>query len=170
MRSKLLIMYKQHLLQNIEREIVLLKQLAPLIKESDLNFRPTEKVRSTYELMQYLTYIGGVMMRRYVKNDVTPEVREELMAYRDTLTIDNFVERIDEQWNIIQKYMADVTEEKLLTMEVELPWKEKMPLGQAIITGPIKWLAAYRLQLFFYLKLNGRPEIGTKDAWVPEAS
>lgn len=161
-------MHKQHLLKNIHREIILLKQLAPLIKESDLEFRPAEKVRSTYELMQYLSGIGGTMFRWFLVNDITPEERKKIGDYRATLTIENFSERLDEQWEIIQNYMADVTDEQLNTMEVELPWKEKMPLSQAIIAAPIKWLSSYRLQLFFYLKLNGRPEIGTKDAWVPE--
>ncbi len=161
-------MNKEHLLQNIHREIILIKQITPLIKESDLEFRPAEKVRSTYELMQYLSGIGGTMFRWFLVNDITPEERQKITAYRATLTIGNFSERMDEQWEIIQNYMADVTEEQLNTMEVELPWKEKMHLGRAIIAAPIKWLAAYRMQLFLYLKMNGRPEIGTKEAWVPE--
>ena len=56
-------MYKQHLLQNIEREILLLKQLSKVIGEKDLDYRPVEKVRSTMELMQYLSSIGSTMMR-----------------------------------------------------------------------------------------------------------
>ena len=162
-------MYKQHLLQNIQRELILLKQLAPFIKESDLEFRPAEKVRSTYELMQYLSGIGGTSMRILLLNDITPEERLKLTEYRATLTIDNFCARLDEQWDIIQQYFASITDEQLMTMEVTLPWKEKMPLGSAIISATIKWLAAYRMELFLYLKMNGRPELGTKDAWVPEA-
>ena len=161
-------MYKQHLLFNLEREIILLKQLAVFIEEKDLDYRPNEKVRSTYELMQYLSGIGSIMMRRFVKNDVTPEEREKIMAYRNTLTLGNFQERLDEQWEQIKMYMGEITDEELLTKEIELPWKEKMVLGAAIINTPIKWLAAYRMELFLYLKMNGKSTIGTKDAWVPE--
>ena len=161
-------MYKQHLLFNLEREIILLKQLAVFIEEKDLDYRPNEKVRSTYELMQYLSGIGSIMMRRFVKNDVTPEEREKIMAYRNTLTLGNFQERLDEQWEQIKMYMGEITDEELLTKEIELPWKEKMVVGAAIINAPIKWLAAYRMELFLYLKMNGKSAIGTKDAWVPE--
>jgi hypothetical protein len=49
--------------------------------------------------------------------------------------------------------------------EVEMPWKGKMPLGAAIINAPVKWLTTYRMQLFLYLKMNGRPELATGDAW-----
>ncbi len=161
-------MYKQHLLFNLEREIILLKQLAVFIEEKDLDYRPNEKVRSTYELMQYLSGIGSIMMRRFVKNDITPEEREKIMAYRSTLTLGNFQERLDEQWEQIKMYMGEITDEELLTKEIELPWKEKMVVGAAIINAPIKWLAAYRMELFLYLKMNGKSAIGTKDAWVPE--
>jgi hypothetical protein len=161
-------MYKNHLLTNLEREIILLKQIAPLIEEHDLQFRPTEKVRSTYELMQYLSGLGGTMLRWLIKNDLTPEVRKEIGEYRNTLTIENFPSRLDEQLVIIREFIANVTEEELLTMEVELPWKEKMPLGAAIINAPIKWLATYRMELFLYLKMNGRPDLSTKEAWIPQ--
>ena len=162
-------MYKQHLLNNIEREIILLKHLATHIEESDLDFRPVEGVRNTYELMQYLSGIGTVMMRRFVKNDITPEEREKITAYRSTLTLANFTDRIDEQWEHIKMYMNEISEDELLTKEIELPWKEKMMLGEAIINAPIKWLATYRMELFLYLKMNGKKDLATKHAWVPEA-
>ncbi|MEO8761957.1 MAG: hypothetical protein ABI388_10835 [Bacteroidia bacterium] len=158
-------MYKKQLLDNLHREIVLLKQLTPLIDEKYLNFRITEKARSTLELMQYLSGIGAVMMRWFIKNDLNPAEWEKIRAYRKTLTIQNFNERLDEQWEEIKAYMDMVTEADLMTMEVELPWKEKMMLGSAIINCPIKWLTTYRMQLFMYLKLNGKTEISTKEAW-----
>lgn len=161
-------MYKQHLLQNIERELILLKQLIPIIEERDLDFRPAEKMRNTYELMQYLSDIGSVIFRWMIKNDITPEERKKIADHRSTLTIQNFSERIDEQWKTIQEYMNDLTEEDLISKEVELPWKEKISLGAAIINAPIKWLTTYRMELFMHLKMNGRPNIGTKDAWVPQ--
>ena len=159
-------MYKQHLLLNLKREIDLLKQLAPLIEAKDLEYRPHEKIRSTYELMQYLGTIGEVIFRWMLKNDITPEVRLELKAKREAITIDNFSTVLDEQMRIIEQYMADITEDELYSREVEMPSKEKMVLGAAIINGPIKWLAAYRMDLFMFLKMNGKFELGTKEAWI----
>jgi hypothetical protein len=161
-------MYKQHLLKNIEREIILLKEIAPFIQEKDLEYRPVDKVRTTYELMQYLSTIGEVIFRWMIKNDITPEVRKEIADYRSSLTIGNFSERMELQWTNIQKYMNELTDEDLFTKEAELPWKEKMVLGQAIINCPIKWLAVYRMELFLYLKINGHSELGTKEAWIPK--
>ena len=159
-------MYKQHLLFNLERELLLLKQLSKLIEEKDLDFRPGEKLRSTYELMQYLSNNGSVMMRWFLKNDVsTPEVRAIIAEQRKSLTLQNFEERIDEQIESIKKYFEEISEDDLSNKIIEMPSKEKLPLGAAIINGPIKWLTTYRMELFVYLKMNGRTDISTKEAW-----
>lgn len=157
--------YKEHLLMNLERELVLLKQLAPLIEERDLEVRTNDKSRNTIELMRYLSGLGGVMLRWFVVNDLNKEEREKIAAYRATLTIENFSARLDEQIEMIRGYMAQVTEDELLNKIVEMPNTEKLPLGAAIINGPIKWLATYRMQLFVHLKMNGRPDLNTADAW-----
>lgn len=159
-------MYKQHLLQNIEREYVLLKQIIPLIEEKDLSYRQSEKVRSTLELMQYLSTIGTTMLRWFILNDLTKEEFAKLKAYRETLTIADFSERLDKQFEEVKRYFDMFSEEDLYTKEVELPSKEKMILGIAIINCPIKWLATYRMQLFFNLKASGNHAISTKEAWT----
>jgi hypothetical protein len=158
-------MYKEHLLWNMEREIVLLKRMIPLIEEKDLNYRPTEKVRSTFELMQYLSEIGSTMMHWYLVG-MTPEFREKIGERRKTLTIANFAQRLDEQVANIHKYFESVSEEDLQNKIVEMPSKEKLALGAAIINGPIKWMATYRMELFVYLKICGKDHISTREAWV----
>ena len=137
-----------------------------MIEERDLDFRPTEKMRSTLELMQYLSTIGASMLRLFVKNDLTPEEWTKIREYRKGVTRENFKERLDGQMQDILMYMDQVSEEDLNKKEVELPSKEKMILGTAIINAPIKWLAVYRMQLFMYLKMNGRNDISTKEAWT----
>jgi hypothetical protein len=159
-------MFKQHLLQNLQREIFLLKQLAGFIEERDLDFRPADKMRSTLELMQYLSGIGATMLRWFIKNDLNPEEWAKIREQRKLVTLDNFKQKLDEQLEQIVMYMDLINEEDLNTKEVELPSKEKMILGTAIINAPIKWLAAYRLQLFTYLKMNGRWDISTREAWT----
>ena len=94
--------YKEHLLMNLERELVLLKQLAPLIEERDLEVRTSDKSRNTIELMRYLSGLGGVMLRWFVVNDLNKEEWEKIAAYRATLTIENFSARLDEQIEMIR--------------------------------------------------------------------
>jgi hypothetical protein len=159
-------MYKHHLLQNLQREIFLLKQLASFISEKDLDFRPAENMRSTHELMQYLSGIGATMLRWFIKNDLNQDEWAKIREYRKTLTLENFKERLDQQSEEISMYMNMISEEDLYKKEVELPSKEKMILGMAIMNAPIKWLSSYRMQLFIYLKMNGHKDLGTKEAWT----
>jgi hypothetical protein len=159
-------MYKEHLYKNLEREIILLKQLAKVIEEKDLDFRPHEKSRSNIELMRYLSGLGANMLRWFIDNDLTPEEWLKIREHQKTLTIENFPARLDEQLATIKRYMDALSEEDLLTKEVTLPSKEPMLLGSAIINAPIKWLASYRMQLFVNLKLNGHEGLSTKEAWT----
>ncbi|MEN9521680.1 MAG: hypothetical protein RL065_57 [Bacteroidota bacterium] len=158
-------MYKEHLTKSLLKETSSLKKLAALIEEKDLEYRQAEKIRSTLELMQYLSSIGSVMLRWLIKNDITPEDWAAIRAHRTTLTIENFKERIEQQEKEILDWMNSITDEDLINKIALMPTKEEMPLGAAIINAPIKWLTTYRMQLFFNLKANGRPELGTKDAW-----
>ena len=52
-------MYKQHLLNNIEKEINICRRLYTKIPPGQMNFRPKEGVRSILELLQYLVSSTG---------------------------------------------------------------------------------------------------------------
>jgi hypothetical protein len=160
-------MYKHHLLQSIDREILLAKQLAPFIDETKLDFRFGEKTRSTIEVMRYLTTIGSSVMQYYASG-MTDEHWKEINKESKTTTVQNFAERMDEQQKIIHSYFEKISDDDLLYKEVELFWDEKMPLGVAIMQGPLKWLTSYRMELFKLVKLSGGHEISTGVAWVPK--
>lgn len=158
-------MYKEHLLLNLRHEIALLKSLAVHIEAKDLDFRPGEKVRSVIELMRYLSTIGSSMLRWLIHNDMTPEEWGKVRAQQQTVTLENFQERLDEQLAAMEAYMAEVTDEDLLTREATLPNKVTQPLGAAIMSSSYRWLATYRMQLFWTLKLSGKVDMGTREAW-----
>lgn len=158
-------MYKEHLLLNLRQEIALLKSLASHIEAGDLDFRPGEKVRSVVELMRYLSTIGASMLRWLVHNDMTPEEWGKISAQQQSVTLENFQERLDAQLALIEGYMAELTDEDLLTREATLPNKVTQPLGAAIMSSTLRWLATYRMQLFWTLKLSGKTDLGTREAW-----
>lgn len=159
-------MYKQHLLRCIDREIQLTKQLIPYIDETKLDYRVMEKTRSTLEVMQYLSSIGSCVMQYYA-GGMTNEDWKVVDEKNKTVTFQNFSERMNEQQKIIHAYFEKISDEDLLNVEVELFWKEKMPLGMGIMQGPLRWLATYRMELFKLIKVSGKPEMGTKQAWYP---
>ena len=53
-----------------------------------------------------------------------------------------------------------------MTRQARLPTGVIQNLGLAVINGPLKWLSAYKLQLFLYAKATGARDIGTSNAWA----
>ena len=64
-------MYKQHLLNNIEKEINICCRLYTKIPPGKMDFRPKEGLRSIAELLQYLGIVGSAMLIYWLKKDDT---------------------------------------------------------------------------------------------------
>ena len=62
------------------------------------------------------------------------------------------------QKQAIEQFFASTSEATLETKEAKMPGGGTLPLGAGIINGPLKWLAAYKLQLFLYAKATGPPD------------
>lgn len=162
-------MYKQHLLNNIEKEINICRRLYTKIPPDQMNFRPKEGVRSTLELLQYLSIAPGLMMNYWLMaNDTdfgtyygTNTTAAKAMPHEQFLTV------MDEQLITINNLFNQISEEDLYRKEITYPWSgAKAALGEGIIATSIKWLAAYKLQLFLFIKLSDDQNLTTADAWV----
>lgn len=161
-------MYKQQLLNNIEKEVKICRRLYTKIQPQQLNYRPKEGIRSILELLQYLSIIGSMMPGYWLKKDDT-----DFNAYFSSISTtakamqpEQFLTAMDDQMEKIKELFDQVTEEDLLNREITYPWGGNEPLGQAIIATSIKWLSAYKLQLFLFIKLSGEEKLATADAWV----
>src|SRR5262245_51617351 len=62
-------MYKQHLLNNIEKEINICRRLYTKILPDQMLFRTKQGIRSILELLQYLTITGSSMPVYWLTND-----------------------------------------------------------------------------------------------------
>ncbi len=161
-------MYKQHLLNNIEKEINICRRLYTKIPADQMDFRPKEGVRSILELLQYLSVIGGVMPGYWLKKDDSDfgTFFGTATASSKSMSHDQFSAALDEQISTIRNLFAAFSDEELNNMEVAYPWGGKAPMGEAIMATSVKWLAAYKLQLFLFIKLCTDQKLGTGDAWV----
>ena len=63
-----MILTKSELLDSLQKEVRILLHLASKIDRAQLDYRPTPKQRSTLELLQYLTYMGPMLLR-YAKGE-----------------------------------------------------------------------------------------------------
>ena len=160
-------MNKQFLLNNIIKEMKLVRRLSTKIPAEQIDFRPKEGMRSSLELLQYLSFCGTGTILYWYRND-TPDFKTYfggLRAHAQTVTHQNFISEMDAQIKLVKELFENISEEDILTKEVDSPSGEKVMLGETIIATNIKWLTAYKMQLFINIKLSSDEKLGTPDLW-----
>jgi hypothetical protein len=162
-------MFKDFLLNSIIQEMKIIRRLATKIESGQGDYRPKESIRSFNELLQYLSVAGTNPIRYWYRKDTSVDFRtfvtEIATQAKATVTTETFVKAMDAQIELITKLFDQITEEDLLNKEVDYPWGDKAKLGEAIINTSIKWLTAYKMQLFLKLKLASDIELKTPDLW-----
>ena len=154
---------KTQLQQSLLLECDICLHLFTKLEAGSMDYRFTAKQRSTLELLQYLSFCGIAGMRCMA--EANWKLFGELAAAAKTMTAGEFPARMHGQKEAIEAFLVSASEAELSTREVKLPGGAVQPLGLAIINAPLKWLAAYKLQLFLHAKATSAPEIGTANAW-----
>jgi hypothetical protein len=155
---------KTHLLDSMLHECTVAQHLFTKIPATGFDYRPSAKQRSTAELLQYLSVIGIAGATCIIERDwkrFTP-FSERAKEMRP----EEFIERMDRQKAELIALLKGLTDERLASSEGLLPGGASQPLDVALMNGPIKWLTAYKLQLFLYAKAAGAEEISTVNAWA----
>jgi hypothetical protein len=161
-------MIKESLLKSSLHELSVCQHLATKFDATQADWRPRENMRSTLELMQYLTYIGGTMTKHFIDPPVDHE--EARLKYRanaklsaDSMTFENFSEWIEREKNEISDAYATITDADLSRMTYHPFSGDENTLFEALLTVN-KYLCAYRHQLFLYAKMCGA-NINTRNNW-----
>jgi hypothetical protein len=160
-------MNKQFLLNSILKEMKIIRRLSTKITSNNIDFRKKEGMRSNLELLQYLSQCGTGIILYWYRTDGS-DFRTFYGALNEktkSITLENFPAAMDDQIELITKLFDKITEEDLLRKEVDFPSGEKAMLAEGIIETSIKWLTAYKMQLFLALKLSTDEKLGTPDLW-----
>lgn len=155
---------KEYLTSALTRECDIAVHLFSKLRPESYEYRPSPQQRSTTELLQYLSVIGIAGLHVLAENSMKPF--EDAVARTRSQAPGQFPEAMARQKSEIEKFFQRYDETALRTQQATLPWRETMPLGAAIVHAPVKWLAAYKLQLFLYAKATGATAIGTANAWA----
>ncbi len=154
---------KQQILESILSEGEIVKHLIKKIPEGAADYRPTPDQRSTLELLRYLTMcgIGGTL----AMNDRHWEGYKEWDAKTANLTLDEIPAAIDQQADALRAYFGELSDEDFSTKMTKTPIGEEISLARALLEVPVKWMTAYRMQLFLYCKQAGNNDIWTPNCW-----
>ena len=157
-----MVMTKAELIGSLQNEVRILLHLASKVDSSKADYRPTPKQRSTLELLQYMSIMGPGLVGaiRGGKFDVEAWTALEKGAYaRD---FDQTIAAIKAQdYGALLGDMADAD----FRSEIEM-FGQKGSKGSFMVNMILSGYAAYRTQLFCYLKACGRDELSTMNLWA----
>jgi hypothetical protein len=153
---------KDQLVASLIRDCDIVQHLATKLSPESFDYRPSPGQRSTLDLMRYMSICVSTGLLSITDNNWARW--GDAAARANAMGPDGFHAAMEQQKADIHAYFADKDESYFLTHEGSLPPNIKLPLGAAIIGGPLKWLASYKMQLFLYAKANGAP-IGTSNVW-----
>jgi hypothetical protein len=152
---------KEQYIESLLKEIAIVKHLAGKVDATKLDYRPTEKQRSTLELMQYIANTLMIGVPAYIAGDQNKYM--ELAKSQPTITPENFMARMDEVSKFVSETIGALTDEDM--KKESTIWGTTATLAVHLL-GVLKTFTAYKLQLFLYIKQSGNPNIGTSNVWA----
>jgi DinB family protein len=164
-REGRVVLTKSELISSLQKEVRLLLHLATKINAAALDYRPTPKQRSTIELLRYLTNMGPALLR-YAQGD--PLDATEMTAGIETANRRSFEETVTALAAHADLYASRLTDMPDEDMRQEIAGIDGSPTtrGAFLAHQVLGQCAAYRMQLFLYLKACGREELNTMNLWV----
>ncbi len=158
---------KQYIQEAILQDLDLCQHLYTKLNPELWDWKPRENMRSTRELLQYLSFIGAATAALYCNGGYTPENIPSLRDARELVADakpEDFPQLIEKQKKDIITILAPITDYDLFHRMTQQPGGGEATLLFALLNNSTKYLTGYRMQLFLYAKLNGA-EIGTSNAW-----
>ena len=163
-----MVLTKEEAIAALQNEVRLVLHLASKIDPARTDYRPSMKQRSMLELMQYFVVMAPVQLRTIVAGDFNMDLwrkrwqAEEAAA--KAMPIEETKAAIGKQPKLFAE-LLDPSTDVALRAEVEM-FGRRASRGMWIVQLPLRHYAAYRMQLFLYLKACGREELNTLNLWA----
>jgi hypothetical protein len=159
-----MVLTKAELIASLQNEIRILLHLAGKIDRAKLDYRPTPKQRSTMELLKYLSIMGPNLVQAAKAGAFDPNAWKASLEAADRRDLDQTLAEIG---TIPARYASVLGEMADADFRVEIEmFGRKATRGVFLVNTVLCGYAAYRTQLFNYLKACGREELNTMNLWA----
>ncbi len=148
----------------LSEEIRIIRHLATKIEPAQMDWRPTDGQRSTHELLRYLALAGIGPVKAMLADDWS--VIGEMDKKLEGMGLAEFDATMASQESDLHTEVNALGDGGLAERQGKLPWGDTLPIGQAIFATSLRFLCAYRMQLFLYIKQSGKSELSTHNAWL----
>jgi hypothetical protein len=160
-----MVMTKPELVSALQNEVRILLHLASKIDRANLEYRPTAKQRSIVELLKYLSMMGPALVQAAKAGAFDGAAWTAAEQAAAAQSYDQTIAAIAAQPATYAALLAGVSDDDLRA-EIDPFGAGKSSRGAFLVTQVLCGCAAYRTQLFLYLKACGREELNTWNLWV----
>ena len=160
-----MVLTKSELIASLQHEVRILLHLASKIDSASLDYRPTPKQRSTIELLRYLSYMGPMLVKLALGNIDRADrtVWATVQQAAEARDFDATLAEIATHTDVYATLLGNLTD---ADFRAEFDgFRGKTTRGAFIVNLVLCGCAAYRTQLFMYLKACGRTELTTSNLW-----
>jgi hypothetical protein len=163
-----MVLTKEELISSLKNEVRLLLHLAGKIDNAKLDYRPTPRQRSTLELLQYMAIMAPTQVAAIKGGDFSRATMMAIWGPAESaskgMNFEQAIAAIEQQGAQFDEVFSGWTEADFRT-ELEL-FGQKSTRGAMLVNLVVAGFAAYRMQLFCYLKSCGREELNTVNLWM----
>jgi hypothetical protein len=159
-----MVLTKSELIGSLQHEVHILLHLASKIDRAQLGYRPSAKQRSTLELLRYLSVMGPEVIKAVKAGGFDPSAWGAALAEADARDFDQTLASIGTQQTVYPDLIGSISDAAFRD-EIEM-FGRKASRGAIIVNIVLCGCAAYRTQLFLYLKACGREELSTMNLWA----
>jgi hypothetical protein len=158
-----MVLTKTELIAALQKEVGILIHLAQKLDGISTHYRPTAKQRSSLELLRYLTVMGPALVQATRNGGFDPADWQARAEKANALDLDGVIAVFAGQKETYADLLRDMPDEDFRT-PIEM-FGQKSSKGALLVNLVLGGYAAYRTQLFLYLKSCGREELGTLNLW-----
>jgi hypothetical protein len=163
-----MVLTKAELIASLQNEVRILVHLAGKIDRSELDYRPTPTQRSSLELLQYMAIMGPTQVAAIKTGTFNRAALSALWgpaeAAAKAMNHAQAVAAIQKQSDEYARLLSDWTEADFRG-EVDM-FGARSTRGALLVNLVLAGHAAYRTQLFCYLKACGGDELNTMNLWA----
>jgi hypothetical protein len=163
-----MVLTKDELIASLQNEVRILVHLAGKVDKSKLDYRPSPKQRTTLELLQYMAIMGptqiSVIQTGTFDRPTLSKLWTPAEAQAKTMTFERTIVAIQEQ-SAQYASLLGAWSEADFRADVDM-FGNKSSRGYLIVNLVLGGHAAYRTQLFCYLKACGQHDLNTMYLWA----
>jgi hypothetical protein len=158
-----MVLTKDELIGSLQNEIRILLHLVGKVDRNQLDYRPSPKQRSTIELLRYLTIMGPNLIPAIKTGAFDGAAFGAAQAAANAMNLDQVIAAIEKQTSGYAQQLGGFSDADFRG-EIEM-FGRKSSRGSLIVNLVLCAHAAYRTQLFCYLKACGQDGLNTMNLW-----